>query len=578
VAEIRAGGGENGGPSSWTRRLPEAVLALAGAAVAAYLALFQVGAIHQAWDPFFGSASSAAVVDSPVSRALPVPDAALGAAAYVVEALLVLVGPRDRWRSMPWLVLAFGLAAGGLLVAGIVLVLTQAFVVHAWCSLCLLSAAISLVMAASAWSEVRAAAGMAFGDGASRRQGGEPQSAHVPGSPGSGPSTRKEVADSSPSPQHVMTDSTYQGTNQAGSGEDAAQQTPSTAPGPRDLMPGPHVGGHSSRVVVVTGASAGVGRATAIAFAKHGCDVAVLARGQDGLEGARRDIESAGGRALPIQVDVSDADAVERAAAQVEETLGPIDVWVNVAMVSVFSPAKEMHADEYKRVTDVTYLGYVYGTLAALKRMLPRDRGRIIQVGSALAYRGIPLQSAYCGAKHAIQGFTESVRCELIHDGSHVKISMAQLPAVNTPQFDWVKSRLPHRAQPVPPIYQPEVIANALVWLSEHYRRELNIGGSTDLAIYANRIVPGWLDYYLGWTGFDSQQTAEPRNPEAPDNLFQPVDAAGRGDHGAHGRFDGQANTSSQQLWVAENRGVVLGGVAVAAIGGFALVRSLLSR
>jgi NAD(P)-dependent dehydrogenase (short-subunit alcohol dehydrogenase family)/uncharacterized membrane protein len=558
------------------------VLALAGAAVAAYLTLFQVGVIHRAWDPVFGSASSAAVVDSPLSRVLPVPDAALGAAAYVVEALLVLAGPRDRWRAMPWLVLAFGVAAAGLLVAGLVLVLTQAFVVRAWCSLCLLSAAISLVMAASAWPEVRAAAEVAFGDGASRRQSdgrhaGESQPAVSRESAGFRPSTRKEVADSS-SPLHVMTDSTYQGMNQAGASEGAAHQAPSATSRPRDLMAEGPAGGHSDRVVVVTGASAGVGRATAIAFAKQGCDVAVLARGRDGLEGARRDVESAGGRALPIQVDVSDADAVERAAAQVEETLGPIDVWVNVAMVSVFSPAREMRADEYKRVTDVTYLGYVYGTLAALKRMLPRDRGRIIQVGSALAYRGIPLQSAYCGAKHAIQGFTESVRCELIHDGSHVKISMAQLPAVNTPQFDWVKSRLPHRAQPVPPIYQPEVIANAIVWLSEHYRRELNIGGSTDLAIYANRVVPGWLDYYLGWTGYDSQQTGQPRDPDAPDNLYEPVDAAGRGDHGAHGRFDDRASYQSRQLWAAEHRGVLLGGIAAAAFGTVALARTMLSR
>lgn len=230
-----------------------------------------------------------------------------------------------------------------------------------------------------------------------------------------------------------------------------------------------------NEVVVVTGASAGVGRATARAFARRGASVALLARGSDGLEAARAEVVSLGGNALVIPTDVADPEQVEAAAAQVEESLGPIDVWVNNAMVSVFSPATETPAAEYKRVTEVTYLGYVYGTLAALKRMVPRDSGVIVQVGSALAYRGIPLQSAYCGAKHAIQGFTESVRCELLHDGSNVKITMVQLPALNTPQFGWVKSRLPRRPQPVLPIYQPEVAADAIVWASRHYRREWHV-------------------------------------------------------------------------------------------------------
>ncbi len=240
---------------------------------------------------------------------------------------------------------------------------------------------------------------------------------------------------------------------------------------------------HKREVVVVTGASAGVGRATVRAFARQGARIGLLARGRAGLEGARRDVEALGGEALVLPTDVADAGAVERAAEAVERTFGPIDVWVNDAMCSVFSPAKQMTPDDYKRVTEVTYLGFVYGTLAALKRMLPRDRGIIVQVGSALAYRGIPLQSAYCGAKHAIQGFTESVRCELIHDKSNVKITMVQMPALNTPQFDWVKSRLPRKPQPVPPIYQPEVAADAIVYAAHHYRREYYVGGSTAVVI-----------------------------------------------------------------------------------------------
>src|ERR671937_2631927 len=248
--------------------------------------------------------------------------------------------------------------------------------------------------------------------------------------------------------------------------------------------------GEKPEVVVITGASAGVGRATAREFARRGARVGLIARGRDGLEGARREVERLGGRALVLPLDVADHEAVERAAEAVETELGPIDVWVNNAMLSVFSPVKEMRPEEYRRVTDVTYLGYVYGTLAALRRMLPRDRGVIIQVGSALAYRGIPLQSAYCGAKHAIQGFMDSLRCELLHDGSNVKITMVQLPALNTPQFAWVKSRLPRRPQPVPPIYQPEVAASAIVRAAEHADREVWVGGSTAVAIAGNRIAP----------------------------------------------------------------------------------------
>src|SRR5256885_16435135 len=245
------------------------------------------------------------------------------------------------------------------------------------------------------------------------------------------------------------------------------------------------------RVVVITGASAGVGRATAQAFGREGARIALIARGRAGLSGARRDVENLGGEALVLPLDVADADAVEKAAEKIEKKFGPIDVWVNNAMASVFSPIKEMTAEEFKRVTEVTYLGYVYGTLAALWRMLPRNRGLIIQVGSALAYRGIPLQSAYCAAKHAIQGFVDSLRCELIHDKSRVRVTMIELPALNTPQFGWVKSRLPRKAQPVPPIFQPEVAAEAIIYASHYPRREIYVGMPTVEAIIGNKMFPG---------------------------------------------------------------------------------------
>src|SRR3954452_13529736 len=292
-------------------------------------------------------------------------------------------------------------------------------------------------------------------------------------------------------------------------------------------------------VVVVTGASAGVGRATARAFARRGAQVGLLARGRAGLEGARGDVESLGGRALALPTDVADADAVEEAATRVEEAFGPIDVWVNNAMVSVFSPVRRMEAREYRRVTEVTYLGTVHGTLAALRRMLPRDRGSIVQVGSALAYRGIPLQSAYCAAKHAIEGFCDSLHCELIHDRSRVRLTMVQMPAVNTPQFSWVKSRLPRKAQPVPPIFQPEVAARAIVWAAHHDRRSLMVGLPTVEAIVGNKVAPGWLDAYLARNCYDTQMTNEPEVPSRPDNLWEPADDGH--DHGAHGTFDGQS-------------------------------------
>src|SRR4051812_48971992 len=291
-------------------------------------------------------------------------------------------------------------------------------------------------------------------------------------------------------------------------------------------------------VVVITGASAGVGRATARAFADSGYDVALIARGEAGLAGAADEVRRAGRRALELPLDVADADAVETAASRTEQELGAIDVWVNDAMLSVFSPIKEMRADEYRRVTEVTYLGYVHGTLAAYRRMAARDRGVIVQVGSALAYRSIPLQSAYCAAKHAIAGFTDSLRCELIHDGSHVRVTMVNMPALNTPQFDWVRSRLRGKGQPVPPIFEPEVAARAILHAAEHPHRELQVGRSTYLALVGNKIAPSLLDHYLGRTGYDSQQTGEPEDPDRPNNLWRPLP----GDHGAHGSFDNRAH------------------------------------
>jgi len=313
---------------------------------------------------------------------------------------------------------------------------------------------------------------------------------------------------------------------------------------------------------MVTGASAGVGRATAIKFAERGACVGLLARGREGLIGARRDVEAAGGRGIVLQADVADADGVESAAEALENVCGPIDVWVNNAMASVFSPVAAMTATEFRRVTDVTYLGAVHGTLAALRRMTPRDHGSIVQVGSALAYRGIPLQAAYCAAKHALQGFCDSLRSELLHDGSSVTVTMVQLPALNTPQFEWVKSRLPHRPQPVPPIFAPEVAAEAIVWAAGSGRREVYVGWPTVTAIVGNKLAPGFGDRYLARTGYNSQQTDEPEDPARSHNLWEPVDDGI--DFGAHGRFGPESRTRSWQLWVTRHRRALA--VAVAAI------------
>ncbi|HZU31222.1 MAG TPA: SDR family oxidoreductase [Candidatus Angelobacter sp.] len=314
-------------------------------------------------------------------------------------------------------------------------------------------------------------------------------------------------------------------------------------------------------VVVITGASAGIGRATVREFAKHGAHIGLIARGIDGLEAAKREVEAAGGKALVLPLDVADAEKMEAAAAEVEEKLGPIDIWVNNAMASVFSPIKEMTAEEFKRVTEVTYLGYVYGSLAALKRMLPRDRGTIVHVGSALAYRSIPLQSAYCASKHAILGFFAALRTELLHDHSNVHTTMVQMPAFNTPQFGWVKSRLPHKAQPVPPIYQPEVAARAIYYAAHHpERREYYPAWSSVKAIFGNKLVPSYGDHYLARTGYESQQHDGLEDPNRPNNLWEPVP----GDHGAHGTFDARAKTFSSELWLETHVGWL---VAAAAVG-----------
>ena len=315
-------------------------------------------------------------------------------------------------------------------------------------------------------------------------------------------------------------------------------------------------------VVVITGASAGVGRATAREFAKRGAWIGLLARGVDGLEGARREVAACGGKALALPTDVADAVQVEKAAEEVEKELGPIDIWVNNAMASVFSPIREMKADEFERVTKVTYLGYVYGTLSALKRMLPRDRGTIVHVGSALAYRSIPLQAAYCASKHAILGFFASLRTELIHDNSRVRTTMVQMPALNTTQFGWVKSRLPHKAQPVPPIYQPEVAARAIYYAAHHpERREYYAAWSVVEAVVGNKLAPSFADHYLAWMGYDAQQHDGLEDSDRPNNLWKPV----AGDHGAHGSFDAQARKHSLEL-IAETKWKWLGVAALAAL------------
>jgi NAD(P)-dependent dehydrogenase (short-subunit alcohol dehydrogenase family) len=324
-----------------------------------------------------------------------------------------------------------------------------------------------------------------------------------------------------------------------------------------------------SRVVVITGASAGVGRATARAFAARGARIGLIARNAEALEAAKSEVEARGGQAVVAVADVADADAVERAAQTIEQAFGPIDVWVNNAMASVLGPIREIPAEEFRRVTEVTYLGVVHGTQAALRRMLPRDAGVILQVGSSLAYRGIPLQAPYCAAKHAVQGFHDSLRAELLHDGSKVQVCMVNLPAVNTPQFRWLRSHMPRKARPFGTIFEPEVAARAIVWASNHPRRELNVGWGTTQAILANAFAPGALDHYLGRIGFEAQQDDEPEEPGRPDNLYAPVP----GDAGAHGPFTDQAKSASPQLLANTHRGAI--GAALAVVAVAALVRML---
>jgi NAD(P)-dependent dehydrogenase (short-subunit alcohol dehydrogenase family) len=325
--------------------------------------------------------------------------------------------------------------------------------------------------------------------------------------------------------------------------------------------------------VVITGGTAGIGRATAREFAGNGWNVAVLARGKGGLEATCRDIEQLGGRALGIATDVAEWRAVEAAADRIERELGPIDVWVNNAFAGIFSRFMDVTPEEYERVTQVTYLGQVNGTRAALKRMLARNRGRIVLVGSALAYRGIPLQSAYCGSKHAIQGFIDSVRCELLHDKTNVTITMVQMPGVNTPQFDWIRAKLPGQPRPVGKVYQPEVAARAIWFAAHDGRKEMLVGLPTLEAVWGNKIASSLMDDYLAATGFKSQQRPDPVQADRKDNLFEPVE----GDHGARGSFDDEAVESCTELWISERKkelGLAALGVAAVSGIGFMLARS----
>lgn len=328
-------------------------------------------------------------------------------------------------------------------------------------------------------------------------------------------------------------------------------------------------GRRRSPVVVITGATAGVGRAVARAYAADGARIGLIARGIDGLQATAREVEALGGTPLILQTDVADPDAVEAAAARAEAELGPIDIWINSAFAGVLSRFIDMSLVDYRRVTDVTYHGQVHGTMAALKRMLPRNRGSIVLVGSALAYRGIPLQAAYCGAKHAIQGFQDSLRSELFHAGSKVQVTMVQLPGVNTPQFDWIRNTLPKNAKPASPPYQPEIAARAIKFAAKIRRKQVVVGFPSMQAILGDMVASPLLDRYLGWVGVSGQQDTEAKSPDHRNNLYEPVP----GDHGAHGRFDNEARRSSPMLWMTMNRNLL----AVAALG-LAAGAALLSR
>jgi short-subunit dehydrogenase len=325
-----------------------------------------------------------------------------------------------------------------------------------------------------------------------------------------------------------------------------------------------------SEVVVITGASAGIGRACVREFAQRKSKIGLVARGHDGLQAAQREVEALGGEAIVLPTDVSDHEAVERAASAVEERFGPIDVWVNDAFTNVFAEFLDIEPDEYRRVTEVTYLGFVWGTRAALRRMLPRNHGTIVQVASAVTYRSIPLQAAYSGSKAAIRGFTDAIRCELHHHDSNVHMCSVNMPAVNTPQFSWNRAKLPRKPQPVPPIYQPEIAARAVYYAAHHRRREVTVGSSSLLAINANKFAADLLDRYLGATGYDSQQYDGGLEPGRPDNLYAPVP----GDHGAHGDFDARAKSQSLELAIT-TAPRILGGFATA-LGLFIAAKALL--
>jgi short-subunit dehydrogenase len=323
----------------------------------------------------------------------------------------------------------------------------------------------------------------------------------------------------------------------------------------------------SAPVVVITGASAGIGRATARTFARHGWHIGLIARGREGLEAARTEVQAYGSRALILPTDVADFDQVAAAAAQVERELGPIDVWINNAMATIFSEFDQVDPNDFRRATEVTYLGTVWGTRVALEHMLPRNAGTIVQVGSALAYRSIPLQAPYCGAKSAVRGFTDSVRSELIHRDSDVHLTMVHLSAFNTPQFDWGRARMAEQPQPVPPVFQPEVAAEAIYFAATHRRRELWVGWPAVKAITATKLFPGLLDRLLARTAYTGQHSDEPLPADRSDNLYQPV----AGDHGAHGRFDACARETSSQLWLSKHRvaiGVLAGCAAALALTG----------
>ncbi len=329
-----------------------------------------------------------------------------------------------------------------------------------------------------------------------------------------------------------------------------------------------------AEIVVITGATAGVGRAVVQEFARRKAHIGLIARDAGRLESTKREVEQAGGKALVLPVDVADHAAVYGAAEEVERQLGPIDIWVNNAMTTIFAPLVEIEPDEFKRATEVTYLGCVYGTLAALKRMLPRNAGTIVQVGSALAYRSIPLQAPYCGAKHAIVGFTDSLRCELIHGKSKVRVTVVHLPAMNTPQFSWCRTRLPRHPQPVPPIFDPDVAARAIYYAAHHHRREVFVGFPTVKAIYGQDLAPGFADWYLGKNGFSAQQTSQPVSPDRPNNLFHPVP----GDFGARGIFSERASNFSLQNWANLRRAPLAIAAGALGIGAFLWQRAQCSE